>query len=130
MSAEEALRTAVILPDEHLLIPVLNAIPEQIKRINVTMGYPLAGTPVASLMEYILALQKNIRYVDRRPVFYFRDVLPILNHRYISTTSPEMVSNLVKDISENNKIYISYDDLNKTPLLSILFTPEIGRAHV
>lgn len=123
MSAEEALRTAVILPDEHLLIPVLNAIPEQIKRINVTMGYPLAGTPVASLMEYILALQKNIRYVDRRPVFYFRDVLPILNHRYISTTSPEMVSNLVKNISENNKIYISYDDLNKTPLLSILFTP-------
>ena len=123
MSAEEALRTAVILPDEHLLIPVLNAIPEQIKRINVTMGYPLAGTPVASLMEYILALQKNIHYVDRRPVFYFRDVLPILNHRYISTTSPEMVSNLVKDISENNKIYISYDDLNKTPLLSILFTP-------
>ena len=123
MSAQEALRTAVILPDEHLLIPVLNAIPEQIRRINVTMGYPLAGTPVASLMEYILALQKNIRYVDRRPVFYFRDVLPILNHRYVSTTSPEVVSDLVKDISENNKIYISYDDLNKTPLLSILFTP-------
>ena len=123
MSAEEALRTAVILPDEHLLVPVLNAIPEQIRRINVTMGYPLAGTPVASLMEYILALQKNVRYVDRRPVFYFRDVLPILNHRYISTTSPEVVSGLVKDISENNKIYISYDDLNKTPLLSILFTP-------
>lgn len=123
MSAEEALRTAVILPDEHLLIPVLNAIPEQIRRINVTMGYPLAGTPVASLMEYILALQKNIRYVDRRPVFYFRDVLPILNHRYVSTTSPEVVSDLVKDISENNKIYISYDDLNKTPLFSILFTP-------
>ena len=58
MSAEEALRTAVILPDEHLLIPVLNAIPEQIKRINVTMGYPLAGTPVASLMEYILACKR------------------------------------------------------------------------
>lgn len=123
MSAEEALRTAVILPDEHLLIPVLNAIPEQIRRINVTMGYPLAGTPVASLMEYILALQKNIRYVDRQPVFYFRDVLPILNHRYISTTAPEVVAGLVKDITENNKIYISYDDLNQTPLLSILFTP-------
>lgn len=123
MSTEDALRTAVILPDEHLLVPVLNAIPEQIKRINVTMGYPLAGTPVASLMEYILALQKNIRYVDRRPVFYYRDVLPILNHRYISINSPEVISKLVKDISENNKIYISYDDLNKTSLLSILFTP-------
>lgn len=123
MSADKALKTAVILPDEHLLIPVLNAIPEQIRRINVTMGYPLGGTPVASLMEYILALQKNVRYVDRQPMFYFRDVLPILNHRYITTTAPDIVSLLVKDISENNKIYISHTDLGKTALLSILFTP-------
>lgn len=123
MTAEEALRTAVILPDEHLLIPVLNAIPEQIKRINVTMGYPLAGTPVASLMEYILALQKNVRYVDRQPVFYFRDVLPILNHRYISTTSPEIVTSLIREIAENNKIYITSADLAKTSLLSVLFVP-------
>lgn len=126
MSAEDALRTAVILPDEHLLVPVLNAIPEQIRRINVTMGYPLAGTPVASLMEYILALQKNVRYADRRPVFYFRDVLPVLNHRYITTTSPDLIASLVKDITENNKIYIGATDLNKTPLLSILFTPVTG----
>lgn len=123
MTPEEALRTAVILPDEHLLIPVLNAIPEQIRRINVTMGYPLAGTPVASLMEYILALQKNVRYVDRQPVFYFRDVLPILNHRYISTTSPEIVTALIRDIAENNKIYVTTGDLAKTPLLSVLFIP-------
>lgn len=125
MSAEEALRTAIVLPDEHLLIPVLNSIPEQIRRINVTMGYPLAGTPVASLMEYILALQKNVRYVDRQPVFYFRDVLPILNHRYISITNPELIAALVKDISENNKIYIRYSELDKTSLLAILFTPVI-----
>ena len=123
MSPEDALRTAIILPDEHLLIPVLNAIPEQIRRINVTMGYPLAGTPVASLMEYILALQKNVRYVDRQPVFYFRDVLPILNHRYISSICPEIVNALVKDIAENNRIYISAADLGKTDLLSVLFLP-------
>ena len=123
MDAEEALRTAVILPDEHLLIPVLNAIPEQIKRINVTMGYPLAGTPIASLMEFILALQKNVRYVNRQPTFYFRDVLPILNHRYVTVTSPVIITQLVKDIVENNKIHIAYTELNKTPLLSILFTP-------
>ena len=126
MSSEEALRTAVILPDEHLLIPVLNAIPEQIRRINVTMGYPLAGTPVASLIEYILALQKNVRYIDRNPLFYFRDVLPVLNHRYILSTSPEIISSLVKEITENNNIYISHTELGKTPLLEILFTPVTG----
>ena len=63
MDAEGALRTAVILPDEQLLIPVLNAIPERIRRINVTMGYPLSATPIASLVEYVLALQKNLRYL-------------------------------------------------------------------
>ncbi|MDO4754742.1 MAG: PD-(D/E)XK nuclease family protein [Parabacteroides sp.] len=123
MDSEKALRTAVVLPDEHLLIPVLNAIPEQIQRVNVTMGYPLAGTPVASLMEYLLSLQKNIRYVDREAVFYFRDVLPVLNHQYVFATSPTVIAALVKDISENNKIHVSYADLNKTPLLSLLFTP-------
>ena len=87
------------------------------------MGYPLAGTPVSSLMEYILALQKNVRYIDRQPMFYFRDVLPILNHRYISVTAPDIVATLVKSITENNKIHISYDDLNQTSLLSVLFTP-------
>ena len=123
MTAEKALRTAVVLPDEHLLIPVLNAIPEQIRRINVTMGYPLAGTPVASLMEYILVLQKNIRYADCQPLFYFRDVLPILNHRYIMVTDPKDIGGLVRDITENNKIYIRYDELAKTPLLQVLFRP-------
>ncbi|WP_280745085.1 MULTISPECIES: PD-(D/E)XK nuclease family protein [unclassified Parabacteroides] len=123
LTDEEALRTAIILPDEHLLMPVLNAIPEAIKRINVTMGYPLSGTPVASLMEYILALQKNIRYMDRIPTFYYRDVLPILNHRYIAPSHPEIITSLVKDITAYNKIYISYNELNQTPLLGILFSP-------
>ncbi|WP_080905188.1 PD-(D/E)XK nuclease family protein [Parabacteroides sp. Marseille-P3160] len=125
MEEEEALRTAIVLPDEQLLIPVLHSIPEQIRRINVTMGYPLAGTPIASLMEYILALQKNVRYTDGEAAFYFRDVLPVLNHRYISSADPETASRLAKDITERNRVYIHSSELGKTPLLSLLFaTPQ------
>lgn len=123
LTDESALRTAIVLPDEHLLVPVLNAIPEAIQHINVTMGYPLAGTPVAALMEYILTLQKNIRYIDRVPVFYFRDVLPILNHQYVIAAAPEEVSQLVKDMTAGNRIYVYAADLNRHELLSILFTP-------
>ena len=123
LTDESALRTAIVLPDEHLLVPVLNAIPEAIQYINVTMGYPLAGTPVAALMEYILTLQKNIRYIDRVPVFYFRDVLPILNHQYVMAAAPEEVSQLVKDMTAGNRIYVHAADLNRHELLSILFTP-------
>ena len=123
LTDESALRTAIVLPDEHLLVPVLNAIPEAIQHINVTMGYPLAGTPVTALMEYILTLQKNIRYIDRVPVFYFRDVLPILNHQYVMAAAPEEVSQLVKDMTTGNRIYVHAADLNRHELLSILFTP-------
>ncbi len=129
MTEEETLRTAIVLPDEHLLIPVLNAIPESISKINVTMGYPLSRTPVASLMEYILALQKNVRYIDRIPMFYYRDVLSILNHHYILSVHQETVSSLIKEITEYNKIYIRFEELNKTPLLEILFSSVEGTDH-
>jgi hypothetical protein len=123
LSDEEALRTAIVLPDEHLLIPVLNAIPESIRHINVTMGYPLAGTPIASLMEYIPYLQKNIRWVDGHPVFYFRDVLLLLNHRYIISTAPDIIPGMVREIIQYNKILIGLDVLQITPFLTTLFTP-------
>ena len=123
MSDEKALRTAVVLPDEHLLVPILSAIPSQIRRINITMGYPLAGTPVASLMEHVLALQKTIRNVDQHPMFYFRYVLPILNHQYVCMTDSKVVAALAKDIAANNRNYISQEDLGMTPLLKVIFRP-------
>ncbi|MDR1259414.1 MAG: PD-(D/E)XK nuclease family protein [Tannerellaceae bacterium] len=123
MTEEESLRTAVVLPDERLLIPVLNAIPGHIKRINVTMGYPLAGTPVASLADYILTMHKHVRYADRQPSFYFRDVLPILNHRYIASTAPDIIPEMARQITQNNRVYIPSEMLGATPFLKTLFTP-------
>lgn len=123
LTPDNALKTAVVLPDEHLLMPVLNAIPQQISRINVTMGYPLSDTPVASLMDYLLTLQQNLRIVGQQKMFYYQDVLPILNHRYIMMTAPDVIYHLISDIAKNNRIYISEDELSQTPLLKTLFTP-------
>lgn len=123
ITAEGAIHTAIVLPDENLLVPVLNSIPSTIRRINVTMGYPLSGTPVAALMEYILNMQKNIRYIDGAPMFYFRDVLPVLSHRYVIATDPVAISRLIKEITDYNKVYIPLEELNKSPLLELLFTP-------
>src|SRR5262249_3824347 len=38
--------TAVILPDEGMLFPLLHSLPPAAKEINVTMGFPLKGTPL------------------------------------------------------------------------------------
>ena len=45
-------RTAVVLPDEQLLIPLLDCFPESVKKINVTMGYPLRASELYMPIAY------------------------------------------------------------------------------
>lgn len=56
-------RTAVVLPDEQLLIPLLNAFPDAVNKINVTMGYPLCATslymPVAYPEQYLIPMPET-----------------------------------------------------------------------
>ena len=49
---QDLTRTAVVLPDEQLLIPLLNAFPESVGKINVTMGYPLRATSLYMPIAY------------------------------------------------------------------------------
>ncbi|MDR3194709.1 MAG: PD-(D/E)XK nuclease family protein, partial [Tannerella sp.] len=124
IDTEEALRTAIVLPDEQLLIPVLHAIPEEIARINVTLGYPLSGAPVASLMESALALQKNLRVTDGEGAgFNYRETLAVLNHPYVASACREAVSDLVREITLNNKIRVTAQEAGRTPLLALIFSP-------
>lgn len=55
-------RTAVVLPDEQLLIPLLDCFPKGVKKINVTMGYPLRASelymPIAYPEKYALPIQE------------------------------------------------------------------------
>lgn len=57
MDNPDLTRTAVVLPDEQLLIPLLHAFPDSVSKINVTMGYPLRATslymPVAYPEQYL-----------------------------------------------------------------------------
>ena len=51
-SVSDWTRTAVVLPNEELLIPLLHTIPIDIDKVNVTMGYPLRATPSYMLMAF------------------------------------------------------------------------------
>ena len=54
-------KQAVILADEGLLIPVLNGIPESYSGFKVSMGYPIAKTPVNQLVKECFALYRRNR---------------------------------------------------------------------
>ncbi|MBR5444131.1 MAG: PD-(D/E)XK nuclease family protein [Paludibacteraceae bacterium] len=63
VDCQDLTRTAVVLPDEQLLIPLLNAFPESVSKINVTMGYPLRATslymPVAYPEQYLIPMPET-----------------------------------------------------------------------
>ena len=60
---EQENRTAVVLCNEDLLQPVLHSIPSAVEgapaAVNITMGFPLAGTPVFSFVLSLINLQTN-----------------------------------------------------------------------
>ena len=94
--------TALVLPDEKLLFPVLYALPESLDQVNVTMGYPLSQTSLFNLFELLIILQRNARKsVNGELSFYFRDVLNILNHPYIRLLDDRHINSWLASLDEN-----------------------------
>ena len=118
------INTAVVLPDEGLLVPLLHSIPQQIEKINVTMGFPLKSTPVSGLIEHIFELQRRMRISGDKISFYHQTVSNILNHQYIALLCSNEVNWLTHEMAENNWIYIEAEELHKNPLLSTIFVPQ------
>ncbi|MCW0482907.1 PD-(D/E)XK nuclease family protein [Gaoshiqia sediminis] len=110
---------ALVLADENFLIPVVSAAGCRFNSINITMGYPLQNTPVYSLISQLIELQKNFRRLDGDEAFYYRPVLAVLNHQLLA--SPES-KKLVREIHQQNKIYVRTSDLKKDELFSLAFT--------
>ena len=113
------MESAVILPDERLLMPLLHSVPESFTDVNVTMGYPLRGTPLLSLIESVTALKKEKRG------YYYKRVLPILKHSYIKLISNVRAGAIYKKIVDQNLIYAGSDLFTEDELLAkIFFEPD------
>ncbi len=113
--------TAVVLCDGELLLPVINALPGNIEKVNVTMGYPLKMTPVFSLISQLIDLQKNARNLTDEASFYNKDVLTVLSHQFVIDFEPSASKALSDLILKNNFIYLSEKELSGNVLFRMLF---------
>lgn len=122
-SEAQTLSTAVVLPEENQLLPTLYSIPREIDKINVTMGYGLSNSSISGLMDHIFDLHRNVRITSNQTGYYFRFVLPILNHRYIKSILPNISKELRQSIIQYNKVIVTVEDLAVDPLLEQIFRP-------
>lgn len=105
----DIVKTTIVLGDENLLFPILYALPSNVERLNITMGYPLRNTPLFQLLEQIVQLHKIAVKNDpndptARPLYYAKTVLYILNNPFIKSLEKEKVEQCINYITRNNKI--------------------------
>ncbi|MCQ2346812.1 MAG: PD-(D/E)XK nuclease family protein [Paludibacteraceae bacterium] len=112
-------RTAVVLPDERLLLSLLNSIPEEIKKVNVTMGYPLAATPTYALLDILCTLTTRIKNGQ----FYHKDVEAVLAHRYVHQSAANTCDEIVAQMVKMQTIYVPQTMLmGKSELIDAIFS--------
>ena len=118
-------RTAVVLGDETLLMPLLNSIPRKVEAINITMGLPLKSVPLASLFDLLFKIQKN-----HTNQLYYKDVVAILSHSFIQAVltheNDNIANHLINYIQSNNIVTISTEKIlelgkSKAHILATLF---------
>lgn len=96
INPSDALNTAIIIPDESLLMPVLFSIPEDIQPVNVTMGIPFATTTFAALLNSIISMQIRAHNIRGENSIFFEDVVAILNHPHIRLICGVKVDDILK----------------------------------
>ena len=113
--------TAVVLCNEALLQPVLHALPDNVKHINITMGFPLSQTPAYSFVNALMELHTS-GYNPNNGRYLFAEVISVLKHPYTRRLSPE-AEKLEQTLTRDNRFYPLPSELKQDNVLELLFTP-------
>lgn len=115
-------KTAVVLAEENLLIPILYSLPGKVTSLNVTMNYDSKSNPVQLFFLKLFKMHINALNRGKKPIFYHKEVLDVLSHPLI-----ENIANSKEFAHEINKRNLSFFQIDKltfnkdsNPFLSLI----------
>ena len=117
------INTAIVLPDDGLLLNVLNSIPEGIEDVNVTMGYPQRGSEFQALLDDIAAMQLNTREKNGIVQFYHRHVWGIFSNSILRSILDEAGNAIVKKVRDEARYYVPQEAFKGNNILELIFRP-------
>ena len=117
--------TAFVLPDETLLLPLLNSIPPEYGSINVTMGYPMKGSAVYTLADAVGRMQLRLRHREDGWYFYHREVREVFSSSIFSMMLSPEEKQCVAEVKRQAKYYIPMKDLQSGPVMEMIFKPVV-----
>ena len=141
---EQPIPTAIVLADEHLVVPMLYALDEDVEELNITMGLTLRNSLLNTLIESIFELQQNVRKINQKdgttrylPQFNHKSIRKVLNHPFVryyeqvAMQPPESdqltpLQRILQVLTVQNRVYLTSAHIQELcegePLLSLLFT--------
>ncbi len=118
-------KTAVVLCDETLLLPMLSVLPKAVQSVNVTLEYPAAITPLFDLYEHIIQMQLNKKDTKKESAFYFKEVLAVLYNPFFADLWEDnfFIKEVIRKLNRSNAVYI------RTGLLKSWFGDNFAQAE-
>ncbi len=128
MDPAQRRKTAVILSDEPSVNLVLNALPKSIDRVNITMGFPLQQSQMASWMSTLF----EIHSTNPSNSYYIEHLIGFLSHPFTGFIYPSSEGGalgLSQRLRKSNRSYWSLKSLIEfaplgEELFNTLFTRE------
>ncbi len=113
-------RTAIVMADETLLQSIIHSLPDEVKSVNITTGYPLSQSPGVSLLQYLIDLQ-TAGLVSGTSNYRLRYVRNVLRHPYIASLF-DAVPTLISGLNTSNNYYPSRETLSADNDLRVIFS--------
>lgn len=154
ITSTDAGMTAIVLPDENLLMSVLQSLDPSVEDFNITMGLSLRSSSLFTLVNLLFDLQyltlSGTGSQKKTAKFNHRHVVKVLTHPFIKQyeqlflqlqeeepMQENITGNYIRHtltyITEFNKVFLSPEELqslgNHQRLFKVLFTPWNGEAR-
>lgn len=114
--------TGVIMARADLMVPFLYALPDNVSQINVAMKVPYSNTPFWALIGTIINMQEHARKIRQEFCYFYKDVIEVISHPYLSTISYEGCQRIKNLISEAHLYNVPASDLCQiAPHLEFIF---------
>lgn len=110
-------KTVVVPADESLLVPLLYSIP--IRKMNITMGLPIAHTQLFSFFSLLFDMQQNAQRVAELKSrnsnkIYVKDLITILSHAYsrdVLKSYNAHAEELVFRIQRSKRVFFTIEEI-------------------
>lgn len=123
-TSAESLDTAVALPDDSLLIPMIHSVPDSMAQLNVTMGLPMRTTSFASFIGLLVSMHLRASEMRGEWCYFYDDVKNVITHPLLTATYPKGCEALTR-MFMTRRVYMlpASEAIAEAPELAFIFAP-------